>query len=300
MSWILLTADVTEELALGQKLLKAAPQSLLDLLIRVVFCIVAFLIGSRIISFIRKLTGNALKRANASKEAKQFLDSSLKVGLYAFLIFQIAVKLGIDATTIATVIGSATVTIGLAFQGSLKNCIGGILIMLLHPFRVGDYIIEDNHKNEGTVSEITIFYTKLATIDNKIIRLPNGALADTSITNVTNEDNRRVELKVGISYQSDIRKAKSVITSLIEANEKILKDKEYSIFVDDLGDSSVVLGMRFWTRTEDFWPVRWAMLEEIRYAFDENGIGIPFPQMELSKKKNWSSVYRFFTVDMVQ
>ena len=281
MSWILLTADVTEELALGQKLLKAAPQSLLDLLIRVVFCIVAFLIGSRIISFIRKLTGNALKRANASKEAKQFLDSSLKVGLYAFLIFQIAVKLGIDATTIATVIGSATVTIGLAFQGSLKNCIGGILIMLLHPFRVGDYIIEDNHKNEGTVSEITIFYTKLATIDNKIILLPNGALADTSITNVTNEDNRRVELKVGISYQSDIRKAKSVITSLIEANEKILKDKEYRIFVDDLGDSSVVLGMRFWTRTEDFWPVRWAMLEEIKYAFDENGIGIPFPQMDV-------------------
>ena len=281
MSWILLTADVTEELALGQKQLKAAPQSLLDLLIRVVFCIVAFLIGSRIISFIRKLTGNALKRANASKEAKQFLDSSLKVGLYAFLIFQIAVKLGIDATTIATVIGSATVTIGLAFQGSLKNCIGGILIMLLHPFRVGDYIIEDNHKNEGTVSEITIFYTKLATIDNKIILLPNGALADTSITNVTNEDNRRVELKVGISYQSDIRKAKSVITSLIEANEKILKDKEYSIFVDDLGDSSVVLGMRFWTRTEDFWPVRWAMLEEIKYAFDENGIGIPFPQMDV-------------------
>ena len=281
MSWILLTADVTEELALGQKLLKAAPQSLLDLLIRVVFCIVAFLIGSRIISFIRKLTGNALKRANASKEAKQFLDSSLKVGLYAFLIFQIAVKLGIDATTIATVIGSATVTIGLAFQGSLKNCIGGILIMLLHPFRVGDYIIEDNHKNEGTVSEITIFYTKLATIDNKIILLPNGALADTSITNVTNEDNRRVELKVGISYQSDIRKAKSGITSLIEANEKILKDKEYSIFVDDLGDSSVVLGMRFWTRTEDFWPVRWAMLEEIKYAFDENGIGIPFPQMDV-------------------
>ena len=281
MSWILLTADVTEELALGQKLLKAAPQSLLDLLIRVVFCIVAFLIGSRIISFIRKLTGKALKRANASKEAKQFLDSSLKVGLYAFLIFQIAVKLGIDATTIATVIGSATVTIGLAFQGSLKNCIGGILIMLLHPFRVGDYIIEDNHKNEGTVSEITIFYTKLATIDNKIILLPNGALADTSITNVTNEDNRRVELKVGISYQSDIRKAKAVITSLIEANEKILKDKEYSIFVDDLGDSSVVLGMRFWTRTEDFWPVRWAMLEEIKYAFDENGIGIPFPQMDV-------------------
>ena len=90
-----------------------------------------------------------------------------------------------------------------------------------------------------------------------------------------------MELKVGISYQSDIRKAKAVITSLIEANEKILKDKEYSIFVDDLGDSSVVLGMRFWTRTVDFWPVRWAMLEEIKYAFDENGIGIPFPQMDV-------------------
>ena len=277
--FIVLTADITEELALGQKLLKAAPQTMLDLLIRVVICVIVFLIGSRIINLIRKLTSNALKRA--SKEAKQFLDSTLKVGLYAFLIFQIAVKLGIDATTIATVLGSATVTIGLAFQGSLKNCIGGILIMLLHPFRVGDYIIEDNHRNEGTVSEITIFYTKLATIDNKIILLPNGALADTSITNVTNEDNRRVELKVGISYQSDIRRAKAVINSLIEANDRIMKDKEYRIFVDDLGDSSVVIGMRFWTKTEDYWPVRWDMLEDIKYAFDENGIGIPFPQMDV-------------------
>lgn len=134
--YIVLTADVAEELALGQKLLKAAPQTMLDLLIRVVICVVVFLVGSRIINLVRKLTSNALKRANASKEAKQFLDSTLKVGLYAFLIFQIAVKLGIDATTIATVLGSATVTIGLAFQGSLKNCIGGILIMLLHPFRV--------------------------------------------------------------------------------------------------------------------------------------------------------------------
>lgn len=279
--YIVLTADVAEELALGQKLLKAAPQTMLDLLIRVVICVVVFLVGSRIINLVRKLTSNALKRANASKEAKQFLDSTLKVGLYAFLIFQIAVKLGIDATTIATVLGSATVTIGLAFQGSLKNCIGGILIMFLHPFRVGDYIIEDNHKNEGTVSEITIFYTKLATIDNKIILLPNGSLADISITNVTNEDNRRVELKVGISYRADIRKAKAVINSLIEANDRIIKDKEYRIFVDDLGASSVVIGMRFWTKTEDYWPVRWDMLEEIKYAFDENGIGIPYPQMDV-------------------
>lgn len=275
------STEVSEELAIGEQLLRDAPKSLLDLFIRAVLCVVVFLIGSRVIAVIRKIAANALKRANASKEVKQFLDSCLKVGMYAFLLFQIAIHLGIDATTIATVLGSATVTIGLAFQGSLKNCIGGILIMMLHPFRVGDYIMEATYQNEGTVSEISIFYTKLATIDNKTILLPNGYLADTSITNVTREENRRVELKVGISYEADIRQAKGILEELLLQEDRICKDREYSIYVDDLAQSAVMLGMRFWTKTEDFWPVRWAMLEKIKYAFDENNISIPYPQMDV-------------------
>lgn len=273
--------EVSEELAVGQQLLQAAPQSLIDLLVRVVFCIVTFLIGSRVISLIRKLVGKALVRTGAAGQAGKFIDSCVRVILYAFLIFQIALHLGINAATIATVLGSATVTVGLAFQGSLKNCIGGIMIMILHPFRVGDYIIESTYNSEGTVSEITVFYTKLATMDNKTIILPNGPLSDTGITNVTREENRRVELKVGISYESDIRKAKLVLEELLVQEERVRRELDYNIFVDELGDSAVVLGVRFWTRTEDYWTVRWKMLEDIKYAFDDNGIGIPYPQMDV-------------------
>lgn len=273
--------EVSEELAVGQQLLQAAPQSLIDLLVRVVFCIVTFLIGSRVISLIRKLVGKALVRTGAAGQAGKFIDSCVRVILYAFLIFQIAMHLGINAATIATVLGSATVTVGLAFQGSLKNCIGGIMIMILHPFRVGDYIIESTYNSEGTVSEITVFYTKLATMDNKTIILPNGPLSDTGITNVTREENRRVELKVGISYEADIRKAKQVLEELLVQEERVRRELGYNIFVDELGDSAVVLGVRFWTKTEDYWPVRWKMLEDIKYAFDDNGIGIPYPQMDV-------------------
>ena len=273
--------EVSKELAVGQQLLQAAPQSLIDLLVRVVFCIVTFLIGSRVISLIRKLVGKALVRTGAAGQAGKFIDSCVRVILYAFLIFQIALHLGINAATIATVLGSATVTVGLAFQGSLKNCIGGIMIMILHPFRVGDYIIESTYNSEGTVSEITVFYTKLATMDNKTIILPNGPLSDTGITNVTREENRRVELKVGISYESDIRKAKLVLEELLVQEERVRRELDYNIFVDELGDSAVVLGVRFWTRTEDYWTVRWKMLEDIKYAFDDNGIGIPYPQMDV-------------------
>lgn len=273
--------EVSEELAVGQQLLQAAPQSLIDLLVRVVFCIVTFLIGSRVISLIRKLVGKALVRTGAAGQAGKFIDSCVRVILYAFLIFQIAMHLGINAATIATVLGSATVTVGLAFQGSLKNCIGGIMIMILHPFRVGDYIIESTYNSEGTVSEITVFYTKLATMDNKTIILPNGPLSDTGITNVTREENRRVELKVGISYEADIRKAKQVLEALLVQEERVRRELGYNIFVDELGDSAVVLGVRFWTKTEDYWPVRWKMLEDIKYAFDDNGIGIPYPQMDV-------------------
>lgn len=278
-----LAGDATQpqELFLGERLLRAAPKSLMDLLIRVVFCVAFFLIGARVIALLRRLTRNALSRANASQEVKQFLDSAVKVGLYAFLIFQIAIRMGIDAATIATVLGTATATVGLAFQGSLKNCIGGIMIMILHPFRVGDYIVESAFGNEGSVTEITIFYTRLATVDNKIILLPNGPLADASITNVTNEDCRRLELKVGISYRADIRQAKAVLEGLILQEERVRRDKEYLIYVDELAGSSVVLGTRFWTGTGDYWPVKWDMLEAIKYAFDENGIEIPYPQMDI-------------------
>ncbi len=274
-------AELSEELSIGRQILQDAPKTMMDLLVRVAICIITFLIGSRIIGLIRRLVGKALVRTGAAGQAGKFIDSCIRVILYSFLVFQIALHLGINAATIATVLGSATVTVGLAFQGSLKNCIGGIMIMILHPFRVGDYIVESTYNSEGTVTEITVFYTKLATMDNKTIILPNGPLSDTEITNVTREENRRVEIKVGISYKSDIRTAKQVLEELLAEEERIRRELGYHIFVDELGSSSVILGLRFWTKTEDYWPVRWKLLEDIKYAFDDHGIGIPYPQMDV-------------------
>ena len=201
-------ADVEEQLGLLQKYWNTMPETLLALAVRVVIAIIIFLIGSKIISVVRKIAVRALQRTSISREALGFIDSAIKGGLYALLILQIALQIGVEAASIATIVGSVGVTIGLAVQGSLSNLIGGILILTLKPFKAGDYIIEDSYENEGTVKEITLFYTKLATVDNQVVLIPNGTLANTSLTNVTDELLRKLDLSVGISYNADIRQAK--------------------------------------------------------------------------------------------
>ena len=176
--------------------------------------------------------------------------------------------------------------IGLALQGSLSNFAGGVLILLLKPFVVGDYIIEDSQKNEGTVKEIQIFYTKLSTVDNKTIVIPNGTLANTSLTNVTAKDVRRLDLSIDISYEADLRKAKEIIEGLLKEDDSILKEEEILVFVDQLGASSVVIGTRAWVKTDEYWPTRWRLLEEIKLALDENHIEIPYQQITLHMKEN--------------
>ncbi len=171
------------------------------------------------------------------------------------------------------------VALGLALQGSLSNFAGGVLILLLKPFEVGDYIIEDTNKNEGTVKEIQIFYTKLCTIDNKTIVIPNGILTNNSLTNATAKDERRLDLKIDISYDADLKKAKLLIERILTEDEAVLQDEEINVFVDSLGESSVVIGARAWTKSEAFWPARWRILEEIKEQFDENGVEIPYRQL---------------------
>lgn len=273
--------DVQKQLGLMERYLDQLPDRLLSLGIRVVLALVLFAIGSRVIAVIRRLIKKALEKSSASKEAEQFLDSAIKAFLYVILVFMILQLFGVDAASIATVIGSVGVTVGLAIQGSLTNCIGGILILTLKPFKVGDYIIEDTHKNEGVVQQISIFYTKLATFDNKIILIPNGTLANSSLTNVTDEPVRRVDFFVGISYQADIRQARAVVERLAAAHPLIVQEKEVSVYVDNLGDSSVVLGVRFWTKKEDYWQARCEMLESIKYGFDEEKISIPYNQLDV-------------------
>lgn len=275
------TNEAAEDVNVFIQYLQDHIPNLISFAIEIVLALIFFFLGRIAIKWIRKLIRKMLERSNVDKGVETFVDSLLKFMLYGILQFTIATKFGFDTASVAALIASAGVAIGLAVQGSLSNFAGGILILLLKPFVVGDYIIEDNHGDEGTVKEIQLFYTKLLTVDNRTVVIPNGMLTNNSLTNVTHMDERKLELKVSISYESDLLKAKAVLADLIRKESRIMQDKEHRIFVDELGDDGVILGMRCWVSTEDYWNVRWDMLEGIKLTFDREGIVIPYRQMNV-------------------
>ena len=260
------------------------PEKILELGVRIVLALVVFLIGTQVIKLIRRIIKKSMNGAHADTGAVQFVDSFVKAALYVVLVFMIATSFGVDAASIIALVGSAGVAIGLAVQGSLSNLAGGVLILLLRPFKVGDYII-DAAGNEGAVNEIQIFYTKLVTPDNKVIILPNGTLSNNSIVNVTAAKTRRMDIVVSISYGSDIKTAKEVLVEVLKKDEAVLKDMAMNVFVDQLADSSVNLGVRCWFNNEDFWAGKWRITENCKYALDNAGIEIPFPQVDVHLQK---------------
>ena len=280
------TQDTVKEVSQFTTYLQNHIPDLISFGIKVVFALVFFFIGRIVIRWIRKLVRKSMQRSGADKGVEQFVDSLLKFSLYFLLLFMIGTKFGIDASTVAALIASGGVAIGLAMQGSLSNFAGGVLILLMKPFEVGDYIIEDTNKNEGTVKEIQIFYTKLTTIDNKTIVIPNGILTNNSLTNATAKDERRLDLKVDISYDADLKKAKAMIMDVLNDDPAVLREDEIVVFVDELGESSVVLGARAWTKSADFWQAKWRILENIKEKMDENQIEIPYRQLTVHMNKN--------------
>ncbi len=256
--------------------------TVVDFLVKLIIAIIVLLVGMRVIKFVRKMVRKTLAKTSLDEGLKQFLDHLLNVALYFILIMLVLGKFGITASSVIAIIGSVGLSVGLALQGTLSNFAGGVLILFLKPFKVGDYIHEDTNGNEGIVSEIQLFYTKLVTIDNKTIVLPNGALSNCSLINFNQQDKRMIDLTVGISYQSDLKKAKDVIAEVVMSDPARLKDEDTNVFVSELADSAVVIGIRVWVKTEDFWPAKWRMTENIKYALDENHIEIPFPQMDVT------------------
>lgn len=273
------TADTVKE-ALNW-LTNTQKEGPLEFALKVLFALIVYIVGSRLIRQICKGLKKHMAKYGTDEAAKGFVLSFVKIGLYAVLILSIAGNFGIDKTTIAAVLGSAGVAISLALQGGLSNFAGGLILLFLRPFSVGDYIIENGEKNEGTVEKIELYYTTLMTVDSKRIVIPNSKLTNNSIINVTAMDKRRLEIKVGISYDSDIKKAKELLSGLIMADDYFFDKEDVQIFVDQLADSSVILGLRVWVKTENFWTAKWGMQEKIKEIFDENSIKIPFPQMEL-------------------
>lgn len=257
------------------------PEKILNLSVRILFAVVFFLIGMQLIKLLRKIIRKSMNRANVELGAVQFMDSFVKAALYVVLTLMMASSFGMDAASIVAVLGSAGVAIGLAIQGSLSNLAGGVLLLMLKPFKVGDYIKEGSGGKEGTVEEIQIFYTKLLTPDNQTVILPNGNLANSSLVNVTAQEFRRMDIKVGISYKADLKKAKAVLLEVLQEEEAVQKDKDMLVFVDELGDSSVILGVRCWLAQEDFWQGKWRITENCKLKLEENQIEIPYNQLDV-------------------
>lgn len=251
----------------------------------IVLAFLIFYIGGRIIKMIRKGFLRSMERRGMEEGVRQFIDQVLKCILWLVVIMLILSLFGVTASSFAAAIASLGVTIGLAFQGSLSNFAGGVLILILHPFRVGDFIIEDTHGNAGKVEEINIFYTKLRTADHRMVVVPNGTLANTSLTNVTESDRRKIDLEFFIAYEADIRQAREIIRTQIDKEERCLRDEEIQIFVKEWENSAIILGVRFFVPTEAYWDVQWKLMEDVKYAFDEAGISIPYPQMDVTIKQ---------------
>lgn len=241
--------------------------------------VLILIIGFKVVGAVRRMAERSFARMEMELSLRKFLLSLIQAVLYAVLIFMAAERIGIQSSSIIALLGSAGVTLGLALQGSLSNFAGGVLILLMRPFKVGDYIV--SQYGEGTVAVIGLVYTTLNTMDNKTVVIPNGSLSNSPITNATAEKFRRLDLTVGIGYQADLKKAKDILLDIYTSHPKVLKDHPIRVFVDQLADSAVIIGGRGWTATDDYWPTRWDITEEIKLRLDEAGIEIPFNQMDV-------------------
>ena len=256
---------------------------ILNFALQVVIALIVYAIGAKLIAFLVKVVKKTMERRNTDLGVIQFLSAVVKYALYFILFMTILGLFGIATTSAVAVLGSCGVAVGLALQGSLSNFAGGVLILLLKPFVVGDYIVQGS--NEGTVYEISIFYTKLKTADNKVVVIPNGNLSYSSLVNISHMDKRRVDIVIGIGYEADIRTAKEILSRVAENDPARLKEEELIVYVSDLGASSVDIGVRIWVKTEDYWTAKWRMLENMKYELDENHISIPYQQIDVQIKQ---------------
>ena len=247
----------------------------------VVLALIVYWIGRKLINVLISAVNRGMSKKNVDIGVITFTKSLLTAVSYIVLILVILNLFGISTSSVAAAVATLGLTAGLSLQGSLSNFAGGVLILILKPFVVGDYIMEDTHNNEGTVTAISVFYTKLLTIDQKVIVIPNGTLSNTSITNYTKNPTRRLSLTFSISYSDDIKRAKEVLTEVAKAEERRIPDSEILVFVDKLGESSVDIGLRFYIKADDYWTVRWDTLERAKYALEEAGCTIPFNQMDV-------------------
>jgi len=258
------------------------------LAINLITALLILVIGLYIIRFLNKMIRKFFQKKDYDLALESFLQSFISIALKILLFVLVITQLGVQSSSLIAIIGAAGLAIGLALQGSLSNFAGGVLILLFKPFKVGDFISAQGI--DGSVKEITIFYTKLTTFGNQIAIVPNGKLSNDNVINYNALSARRDNVKVGIGYSSNIKDAKDILLQICADNENISKEPVPEVYVDGLGDSSVNLTLRFWADTSVFWPAHFYVIEETKSRFDAAGIEIPFPQRDMNMKGQASKV----------
>ncbi len=252
--------------------------------IKLVIALVVLFFSFKIINFIGKRIEKAGNKEKADKTIMKTLAYIFKLGLKVVVAICMVGYVGIDTSGLTALVTSLGVCVGLAVNGALSNLAGGVLLILTRPFRIDDYIEAQGHA--GTVVDIHMTYTKLVTPDNKVIYLPNGALANGDIINYSEKDTRRVDFTFSIGYDNDYEKAKTIVRTICENHERILKDPAPFVRVGEHGASSVNITTRVWVKSGDYWTVHFDIMEKVKTEFDNNGIEIPFEQLDVHLKKD--------------
>ena len=252
--------------------------------VRLLIAIILMFIGFKLVNTFTKKLSNKLQKKNADVTISRVLVSSLRIGLKGFIIIFLVGYVGVQTASISAVVASLGVGISLAVQGTLSNFAGGVIIIIMRPFKIGDFITSNGQA--GTVEDIKLFYTHIVTPDNKMIYIPNGSLANNVIVNNSVKDTRRVDITFGVAYESDINLCKNLITKVCETNELILKNPNIFVDVTNYGASSIDITVKAWCQNGDYWTVYFYLMNEIKREFDEAGIEIPFNQLDVQIKNN--------------
>jgi len=251
--------------------------------INIVLALVIFIVGRIVVNIITSIVRKLLGRADMDDILIDFISSILRTILLLFVIIAALDQLGVDTTSLIALLGAAGLAVGLALQGSLQNFASGVMLIIFRPFKSGDFV--EAGGVSGVVEKISIFSTTMRTGDNREIIVPNGAIYGGTITNFSARETRRIDMVFGIGYDDDLKKAQDILRSLVDADERILKDPETLIAVSELADSSVNFVVRPWVKSGDYWAVKFDLTENVKLAFDEQGISIPYPQMDIHTDK---------------
>ncbi|MCG3730161.1 small-conductance mechanosensitive channel MscS [Vibrio cincinnatiensis] len=251
--------------------------------VNIISAILILFIGNIVVKMIAGSVSKVLKKKEMDKAVIDFIHALVRYTLFIVVLIAALGRVGVQTASVVAIIGAAGLAVGLALQGSLSNFAAGVLIVAFRPFKSGDYV--EMAGTAGSVDSIQVFQTILKTPDNKMVVLPNSAVIGGAIINYSRHDTRRIDLLIGVSYKADLNKTKQVLREVVERDTRVLKEPGVTVEVHQLADSSINFVVRPWVKSTDYWPVYWELLHKIKEGLDENGIEIPFPQMDVHLNK---------------